>query len=41
MFSSGLQAVLVKVAGVGLSVESVGKDLASMLPTFRKLVSDV
>lgn len=39
MFRSGLNPILVKVAGVGLSVGTVGKDLASMMPTFRKLVS--
>jgi diphthine-ammonia ligase len=39
MFSAGLEAVLVKVAGVGLGVDAVGQDLASMMPKFRRLVS--
>ena len=39
MFRAGLQAILVKVAGVGLGVDTVGRDLSSMMPLFRRLVS--
>lgn len=39
MIGSGLRAVLMKVAGIGLRVEDVGKELAVMRPRLAKLVS--
>lgn len=39
MFRSGLSAILVKVAGVGLGVDLVGQDLQATMPALRKLVS--
>ena len=41
MFRSGLSAILVKVAGVGLGVDLVGRDLQSTMPALRKLVSSL
>lgn len=39
MCNAGLQAVLVKVAGVGLEAKHLGKSLSQMRPTLKKLVS--
>jgi diphthine-ammonia ligase len=39
MLSSGLEAILMKVAGVGLGVELVGRTLAEVRPLLVKLVS--
>jgi hypothetical protein len=38
MIGSGLRAVLMKVAGLGLRVEDVGKELSVMRPRLAKLV---
>lgn len=38
MVSSGLNAILVKVAGVGLGVKCVGKSLGQLLPLLTRLV---
>ncbi|GLB33938.1 putative diphthamide synthase [Lyophyllum shimeji] len=37
MIDAGLEAVLIKVAGIGLTTEHLGKPLAEMQPTLRKL----
>lgn len=39
MIQSGLEAVLVKVAGVGLGEAQLGKTLGQLLPLLTKLVS--
>lgn len=39
MLGSGLRAVLMKVAGLGLKVEDVGKELSVMRPKLARLVS--
>lgn len=39
MISSGLNAILVKVAGIGLTERHVGRSLAQMLPLLTRLVS--
>lgn len=39
MISSGLEAILVKVAGIGLGEKQVGKTLGQLLPLLTKLVS--
>lgn len=39
MVSSGLEAVLVKVAGIGLGQRQVGKSLGQLLPLLTRLVS--
>jgi diphthamide synthase (EF-2-diphthine--ammonia ligase) len=39
MIGSGLRAVLMKVAGLGLRVEDVGRELSVMRPRLAKLVS--
>jgi hypothetical protein len=39
MISSNLTAVLVKVAGIGLTKDHLGKTLGAMQPTLTKLVS--
>jgi diphthine-ammonia ligase len=38
MISSGIDAVLIKVAGIGLKEIHLGKTLTEMEPTFLKLV---
>ena len=38
MESSGVEAILVKVAGVGLGIDVVGKNLGSVHPLLRRLV---
>ncbi|KAJ7179009.1 hypothetical protein C8R46DRAFT_1159714 [Mycena filopes] len=37
MIAAGMQAILIKVAGIGLTVKHLGKTLAEMEPTFIKL----
>jgi len=39
MIDAGMECVLVKVAGIGLTVKHLGKTLAEMQPTLLKLVS--
>lgn len=39
MVEAGLEAILIKVAGVGLQTKHLGKTLAQMQPTLLKLVS--
>lgn len=38
MINAGLEAVLIKVAGIGLTDRHLGKSLAQMQPTLQKLV---
>lgn len=38
MIDNGLEAVLIKVAGAGLTERHLGKSLAQMEPTLHKLV---
>ena len=38
MIEAGLEAILIKVAGIGLTAKHLGKTLAQMQPTLRKLV---
>lgn len=38
MIEGGLEAVLIKVAGIGLTTKHLGKTLAFMQPTLMKLV---
>lgn len=38
MLSCGMEVILVKVAGVGLGVDLVGKDLRDLMPLLRRLV---
>jgi diphthine-ammonia ligase len=38
MIQAGLTAVLIKVAGIGLTVKHLGKTLQEMQPTLVKLV---
>lgn len=38
MVDAGLEAVLIKVAGIGLTAKHLGKTLAEMQPTLLKLV---
>ncbi|KAJ7682662.1 hypothetical protein DFH06DRAFT_1389612 [Mycena polygramma] len=37
MIAAGMEAILIKVAGIGLTVKHLGKTLAQMEPTFIKL----
>ena len=39
MVEAGLVAILIKVAGVGLTTQHLGKTLGQMQPTLQKLVS--
>ena len=39
MVDAGLVAILIKVAGVGLTTQHLGKTLGQMQPTLQKLVS--
>lgn len=39
MIEAGMKAVLIKVAGIGLTPKHLGKTLAEMQPTLIKLVS--
>jgi diphthine-ammonia ligase len=41
MVDAGLEAILIKVAGVGLHTKHLGKTLAQMQPTLLKLVSHI
>lgn len=38
MIESGLEAIIIKVAGIGLAEKHLGKTLAEMQPTLRRLV---
>jgi hypothetical protein len=38
MIGLGMEAILIKVAGIGLRVDHLGKTLAEMQPTLVKLV---
>lgn len=38
MIAAGVEAILIKVAGIGLQERYLGKTLAQMEPTFHKLV---
>ena len=38
MIEAGLEAILIKVAGIGLTTKHLGKTLAQMQSTLRKLV---
>ncbi len=38
MIEAGMEAVLIKVAGIGLTTKHLGKTLAQMQPTLLKLV---
>jgi diphthine-ammonia ligase len=38
MIEAGMHAILIKVAGIGLSIKHLGKSLADMQPTLLKLV---
>lgn len=38
MVNAGMEAVLIKVAGIGLSTKHLGKSLAQMQPLLRRLV---
>ena len=40
MIDAGMDAILIKVAGVGLTTAHLGKNLAEMEPTLLKLVSE-
>ena len=40
MIESGMEAVLIKVAGIGLLPKHLGKTLAEMQPLLRQLVSN-
>jgi diphthine-ammonia ligase len=39
MVEAGLEAILIKVAGAGLTSKHLGKTLSQMQPTLLKLVS--
>ena len=39
MIEAGMEAILIKVAGVGLTTQHLGKTLGQMQPTLQKLVS--
>jgi diphthine-ammonia ligase len=39
MIDAGVNAVLIKVAGIGLKPEHLGTSLATMQPLLQKLVS--
>ena len=38
MIASGMEAVLIKVAGIGLTTKHLGKSLSEMQPTLTRLV---
>jgi diphthine-ammonia ligase len=40
MIEAGMEAIIIKVAGIGLESAHLGKTLAQMQPTFLKLVGD-
>jgi diphthine-ammonia ligase len=39
MIDAGMDAILIKVAGIGLTTAHLGKNLVQMEPTLLKLVS--
>lgn len=39
MIKAGVEAIIIKVAGIGLQERHLGKTLAQMEPTLHKLVS--
>jgi diphthamide synthase (EF-2-diphthine--ammonia ligase) len=39
MIEAGMEAILIKVAGIGLTTKHLGRTLADMQPTLTKLVS--
>ena len=39
MIAAGMQSILIKVAGIGLTKSHLGKTLAQMQPTLVNLVS--
>jgi diphthine-ammonia ligase len=39
MLECGMEVILVKVAGVGLGIDLVGKNLREIMPLLRRLVS--
>lgn len=41
MIEAGLEAVLIKVAGIGLTTKHLGKTLGTMQPTLLKLVKSL
>jgi hypothetical protein len=41
MIEAGMEAILIKVAGIGLTPKHLGKTLAEMQPTLLKLVSKI
>lgn len=38
MIEAGMEAIIIKVAGIGLTPKHLGKTLAEMQPTLNKLV---
>ena len=40
MIDSGLDAILIKVAGIGLTKNHLGKSLAQMQPKLKQLVRE-
>lgn len=40
MINAGVEAILIKVAGIGLDVKHLGKTIAQMQPTLKRLVKD-
>jgi diphthine-ammonia ligase len=41
MLECGMEVILVKVAGVGLGIDLVGKNLREVIPLLRRLVSHI
>ena len=41
MLACGMEVILVKVAGVGLGIDLVGKNLREVMPLLRRLVSSL
>jgi diphthine-ammonia ligase len=40
MIAAGMEAILIKVAGIGLTTKHLGKTLTEMQPTLTKLVGE-
>jgi hypothetical protein len=40
MIAAGMEAILIKVAGIGLTTKHLGRTLTAMQPTLTKLVSE-
>ena len=40
MIASGMEAILIKVAGIGLTTKHLGKSLSEMQPTLTRLVRE-